>query len=586
MDRAFQGETSHFETTHVSVSGEMRNIDFRIRPVFDDKGKVIYLVPEGEDITERKKAKEFRHRQDEFDAIINRILLRFASNAAAEIDASINMSLEEIGRFVDSDSAYVIIMSPEKKTWSVTHFWVPPGFPNYSTDYQNVAMGQTPWNEAKILEGKIVNITNIDDLPPEAEAERSMYERQGVRSGLLVPLHGRGGGVKGCVGFRSYNQEMNLIPEDISRIQVISEVIANVLERKRTEENLRTSEAQLSNALRMARAGHWEYNIAADMFKFNDNFYRIFQTSVEEAGGYTMSSADYVQRFCHPDDKHMVYDEVQAAIETDDPYYSRQLEHRILFADRRVGYIAVWFFIVKDTKGRTIKVYGVNQDITESRIAEEQIKKSLREKEILLQELYHRTKNNMQVISAMLRLKSRRMKNNRLDDAFKDIENKILSMALVHQKLYESKDLSYIDLRDYINSLIVLIERSYSQAKKNISIKTKLEDANVLVDTAIPIGLVINELLSNSFKHAFPDIRRGEIQINLHVTPKDILVLEISDNGIGFPKDFELKKDKNLGLQTIFDLVEDQLNGEIRFIGRKGVHCRLTFTKELYQPRV
>jgi diguanylate cyclase (GGDEF)-like protein/PAS domain S-box-containing protein len=147
----------------------------------------------------------------------------------------------------------------------------------------------------------------------------------------------------------------------------------DITERKNAEDMIRTSEAQLSNAMRIANAGHWEYDVAIDTFTFNDNFYKIFRTTAEEVGGYKMSSAEYARRFCHPDDMHMVREETQAAIETTDPYYSRQLEHRILYADGEVGYITVRFFIVKDSQGRTVKTYGVNQDITEHKKMEQRI---------------------------------------------------------------------------------------------------------------------------------------------------------------------------------------------------------------------
>jgi two-component sensor histidine kinase len=303
-------------------------------------------------------------------------------------------------------------------------------------------------------------------------------------------------------------------------------------------------------------------------------------------GGYQMSFADYTKRFVHPDDTSLVGDETHKAMETDDPSYSQYLEHRMLYKDGSIGYIAVRFFIVKDDKGKTIKTYGVNQDITNRKQVEEQIRKNLREKEILLRELYHRTKNNMQVISSMLRMRARSLKNPQLLNAFNEIEGKILSMALVHQKLYESKDLSQLNLKDYINSLIVLIKQLYLDFMNNITIHTKMKDIYVLIDTAIPLGLVVNELLTNAIKHAFPDGRRGEIKVNLDVIPCNFLVLKISDNGIGLPKNFDFQKDIHLGLQTILDLAEDQLNGKTSFTNRNGLHFSLTVNKELYYARV
>jgi len=149
-----------------------------------------------------------------------------------------------------------------------------------------------------------------------------------------------------------------------------------ITERKRAEEALKRSEAQLSNALQTARASHWEYDVDRDVFTFNDNFYGIFRTTAAEVGGYEMSSAEYARRFCHPDDAAMVAEETRLALETADPNFSRQFEHRILYADGEVGYISVRFSIVKDSEGRTVKTYGVNQDITERKRTDEALRES------------------------------------------------------------------------------------------------------------------------------------------------------------------------------------------------------------------
>ena len=141
--------------------------------------------------------------------------------------------------------------------------------------------------------------------------------------------------------------------------------------RERAEAALRDSEAQLSNALEIAHAGHWEYDVDSDTFTFNDNFYRIFRTTAENEGGYRMSSAEYARRFCHPDDMALVGQETRAAIASRDPHYHRQIEHRIRYADGATGHIAVRFFVVQDAQGRTVKTRGVNQDITAYKRAEE-----------------------------------------------------------------------------------------------------------------------------------------------------------------------------------------------------------------------
>ena len=152
-------------------------------------------------------------------------------------------------------------------------------------------------------------------------------------------------------------------------LRVLDRTIGQLNEAQRTlaeqNERLRISEAQLSNALQIARTGNWEYDVPRDLFVFNDNFYRLFRTSAAEVGGYTMKPADYAKRFVHPDDIDVVAKEVTAAIKTTDPNYSREFEHRMLYADGTPGHIVVRFFVVKDKQGRTVRTYGVNQDITE-----------------------------------------------------------------------------------------------------------------------------------------------------------------------------------------------------------------------------
>ncbi len=149
--------------------------------------------------------------------------------------------------------------------------------------------------------------------------------------------------------------------------------LIDITERKRVEKERERIQLQLSNAMDMAKLGHWEYDIEKDSFVFNDHFYKLFGTTAEEMGGYIMTSQEYARRFVHPDDRAVVAEETRKAVETKDPRFSRQLEHRMLYTDGRVGHIAVRFFIVKDVEGRTVKTYGVNQDITEQKRNEERI---------------------------------------------------------------------------------------------------------------------------------------------------------------------------------------------------------------------
>jgi two-component sensor histidine kinase len=207
---------------------------------------------------------------------------------------------------------------------------------------------------------------------------------------------------------------------------------------------------------------------------------------------------------------------------------------------------------------------------------EEQIKESLTEKEVLLKEIHHRVKNNMQIISSLLRLQSRDVTEKKYIDMFTDSQNRITSMSLIHEKLYQSKGLTKIDFDDYIRDLANGLFQSYG-ANSNIKLFTDVRDVSLGIDSAIPCGLVVNELVTNSLKHAFPDGRRGEVLISLHPTPENMIELIVRDNGVSIPADIDIRKTESLGLHLVTILVENQLHGEINLDRSKGTEFLVRF---------
>ena len=227
-----------------------------------------------------------------------------------------------------------------------------------------------------------------------------------------------------------------------------------------------------------------------------------------------------------------------------------------------------------------------NREITRWIRAEENIKKALDEKAMLLRELYHRTKNNMSVIIAMLHMQSSNFDNERMKQAFTDAENRISSMALVHEKLYDAKNLTQIDLREYIEELLNLLIDSYKVDAGDLNISLELDEVYLHIDSAIPCGLILNELISNILKYAFKAGTAGEIKIVLHQDDDSGINLRVQDNGRGVPDGFDFRRDGNLGLQTIFLLGESQLNGKVEFHSENGVECSFAFRDKHYQKRM
>ncbi len=222
-----------------------------------------------------------------------------------------------------------------------------------------------------------------------------------------------------------------------------------------------------------------------------------------------------------------------------------------------------------DPEGQPIGIIGITRDITDRKRAEDRIKASLREKEVLLQEIHHRVKNNLQIISSLINLQSRYIKDKESLEMFKESRDRILSMALVHEKLYQSEDLARIDFADYIKSITRHLFHTYSVDTNTVRLNINCADVLLSIDKAIPCGLITNELVSNSLKHAFPDNRRGEVSINLHTDKDNRLTLIVSDTGIGLPEDMDITNIKTLGLRLVSELTR-QLKGDLE-IERDGL---------------
>jgi PAS domain S-box-containing protein len=231
--------------------------------------------------------------------------------------------------------------------------------------------------------------------------------------------------------------------------------------------------------------------------------------------------------------------------------------------------------LIKNDKGRIIGTFASAEDITERKQAEDAIKASLKEKEVLLREVYHRVKNNMQVIISLLRIQSRSIPDPLAREAFIDTQERIKAMSLVHETLYQSESLSTLDFRTYVEKLISNLTRAYSVKKSMVDISIDVKDAVFTVDDIIPLGLIINELVSNSLKHAFE--KEGRIQVKLKQADNNNFELVVSDNGRGLPEDIDFNTTETMGLQLVKDMAKGQLEGSVKIFREKGSQFVIKF---------
>ena len=239
---------------------------------------------------------------------------------------------------------------------------------------------------------------------------------------------------------------------------------------------------------------------------------------------------------------------------------------------------------VRDDEGLIDFIIVVSVDINERKKYEEEIESSLKEKEILLAEIHHRVKNNMQIVSSMLHLQSNLTKDNKLTEIMNDSQNRIQSMALVHEQLYESKDFSKISIQGYLNALVIKLIAVYEQKAGMVTTKIEAEGIQLSLDTVIPIGLIANELVTNSMKYAFQERKGNQIKVALNSTAVEgEYELIVRDNGIGIQEDFDISNTKKLGLMLVTNLTEMQLNGKVEVKRDKGTEFRIKF-KEIKKP--
>ena len=215
-------------------------------------------------------------------------------------------------------------------------------------------------------------------------------------------------------------------------------------------------------------------------------------------------------------------------------------------------------------------------DIIERKQAKEQIRSSLQEKEVLLKEIHHRVKNNLQVVSSLLNLQSGQIEDEKTLEMFSDSQNRVKSMALIHEQLYQSDDLAWIDFAEYLRNLVDNLFQSYRLSAQNVRLEVNVENILMGIDQAIPCGLVVNELVSNALKYAFPDRRGGKVSLHLSQGVDGKLILIVGDDGVGLPEGMDFRQTESLGLKLVNILVR-QLDGTIELDGSVGTKFKIEF---------
>jgi PAS domain S-box-containing protein len=360
------------------------------------------------------------------------------------------------------------------------------------------------------------------------------------------------------------------------KIVKVQGAFQDITARKMAEQKIRESEENYRMLVENQTDLIVKVDIEGRLLYVSPSYCKLFGKTEEELLGNTFMP------LIHEDDKESTEKALQS-LHT--PPYDVYLEQRAKTKDGW-RWLAWTDTAIVDENGKVSEIIGVGRDITIKREAEEKLKKSLEEKTTLLQELYHRTKNNMQVISSMLMIHSMRLNDESFSVLIQDINNRIKSMSLVHQKLYESNNLSYIPLDEYIRDLFSELSSSYLVRPGLVTLNLDTGSLKLLIDTAIPCGLVLNELISNSLKHAFPGDRQGTITISAIQRTDQKIHIHYKDDGIGLPAGFDPVNNGGMGWELLHMIVEYQLGGTITCRNDGGMVCDILFTDNKYSERV
>jgi PAS domain S-box-containing protein len=360
-----------------------------------------------------------------------------------------------------------------------------------------------------------------------------------------------------------YKEDHTPQEKDLELLGIAATAIAVEEKRRHAEEMMRASEQRYRSLFQRNLAGVYRTMLDGRIMDCNDSFARVF--------GYTCREEVLSHLACNL--YKSVEDRKAFTSRLQEKHTVTNLEGSLLRKDGNPVWVLENASLVNDEDGTPL-IEGTLIDITERKLAEEQIKASLKEKEVLLKEIHHRVKNNMQVISSLLSLQANRAGSQEVVDMFKESQNRVKSMALIHEKLYQSRDLARIDFGEYIRNLAGNLFRTYNV--RSVALETDVEDIHFGVDTAIPCGLIINELISNSLKHAFPNGMSGRLFIGMHHAGTNMYRLRVKDDGIGFPENVSFQATESLGLQLVMTLTQ-QLHGEIELDKDHGTSFSIIF---------
>jgi len=506
------------------------------------------------DITERKHAEAAEHKQRKKLEVLNRIIM--SGHEAADLPSFLETILGSSLELMNFDAGGIYMVDDVGRT---AELQCSCGLPDALLQIVGrVDIDVEPYAAIFIRDEPIFS-EHYDRIAPEH------YELSGIRSLASIPLVSTDG-VAGALNIASTDRH-TFSDGDKEILRSIGREAGTIISRIMAEEAMRESEERFRELADLLPQTIFEIDADGMIVYVNRHGFDSFGYMRDDME----DGVNAVQMFV-PEDRERLVENVVRILE------GEMLLGEEYTALRKDGseFPVIIFSSPIVCNDERVGLRGIVMDISEQKRAADELKASLAEKEVLLKEIHHRVKNNMQIISSMMSLQSNYFDDERIRSVFKESENRVKSMAMIHDRLYRSEDLAHINFTEYIDSLARHLHQNYSSLNKNVELEIIGSGLYLGIDMAVPSGLILNELVSNAFKHAFPDDGKGTVTIMLS-HEEDQVEMVVKDDGIGLPEDLDLESSGTLGMELVNTLVE-QLEGKMETVTGSGTEFRITFS--------
>lgn len=554
------------EKRHLRKDGQVVWANVTVSRILDEGGDHRHNFVVVEDITERKLMEEALLRRD---AVLEAVSLA-AEKFLREPDwrGPIATVLETFGVAAGADRAYLfrnVRDAAGRLCMELLVDWAAPGAPPWT---DAARLRRLRYDKADLRElGTVLGAKRpFHRLAQELEpGEQALMRLHGVLSLAAVPVFVRDQWW-GFMGFDDCSQGRRWMPVELEALMAAADILGNAIARRRVEQAFRESERKFRIIAETVEDVFWITSPDRETLIYLSPAFERLVGPREEV---FRDPAGFLARV-HPQDRRRLAVHYRRPIRG-----PREVEYRLAAADGAMRWIRERTFPVLDDSGEVEWLAGVSSDVTLRREAEQQTLRSLREKELLLQEVHHRVKNNLQIISSLLDMAGRRIEEPRAREIMRDTQSKVHSMAMIHLQLYGYERFDSIDIASYAKLLTWQLAQMYNAG--NVTPQFELAETFLPLSRAIPCGLVLSEVLSNVFKHAFPDGRRGSVLVAVAPGAGDTVVLRVEDDGVGLPG---AAHEDSAGLKLMGNIVRYQLGGSLDITFGEGTCVQIIFRRQ------